>query len=73
MLAPVLTRSITVDRTEAEAIRAILATRVRLQVVERQHWLLWRRFTVTGPADAVEAAMREVDEHLDAQWWARQW
>lgn len=62
-----------VDFLEAPVFRKMLTARVRLLVTESRHMLLWRKFTVTGPQEAVEAALREVDEYLDAEFWARQW
>jgi hypothetical protein len=70
---PMITRVLTVDVSEAEGIREILAGRMRLQIAERRHWLLWRKFTIMGPQDAVQAAVADVDEWLAEDAAQRAW
>lgn len=58
---------LTVDAREASLMRALLDRFASEGVTytERRHWLFWRRFCVSGPAEAVSV----VAERARAMKW----
>lgn len=67
------TREITVPVHLTEQVRRALKTYLRLSFTERRHWLIERKFTVTGPSAALIAAAAEIDgieaqDIEDRQW-----
>lgn len=67
------TRSITVERTDAQDVGHLLRQRVRLTVTETRSWYFWRVFEVSGPTEVVAAAFAEVEEYLYEEWLSRVW
>jgi hypothetical protein len=57
---------------EAGRMRTLLA-RSGCTVMERRHWLLWRRFDLVGSPEAVQEARAAVNAWRDDRWWNEHW
>lgn len=61
-----------VPKALAPAVRQALACYVRLSVEEKRGWFSVT-FTVEGPQETVQRALKEVREIQDEEWRQAQW
>jgi hypothetical protein len=57
---------------DATDVRRVLE-RAGITVLERRHWLLWRRLEMIGSPKGIADAQKALALWRGANWWREQW